>query len=161
MAASPNATASSGSDGSYVTTGYGGATGKGVPSTLGFKTSSAPDVGSFKLTPGGKALDRTWGENGILAIQSEGAGQPTTEDRTRALVAVADGRTVQVGRYGGNAAVFVVTPQGRLDASVDGDGIIQFGHPKIDAQFFNAALSPDGKHVAMTTNASPAGARHR
>ena len=147
------------SDGSYVTTGYGGATGKGVPSTLGLKTSTAPDVGSFKLTPGGTALDKTWGNNGILAIQSEGAGQPTTEDRTRGLVALADDRTVQVGRYGGIAAVFVATPQGRLDTSVDGDGIIQLGHPKVDAQFFSVKLAPDGKHVAVTTSASPGGAR--
>lgn len=147
------------SDGSYVTTGYGGATGKGVPSSLGLETSTAPDVGSFKLTPGGTALDRTWGNNGILAIQSEGAGQPTTEDRTRGLVPLSDDRTVQVGRYGGNAAIFVVTPRGQLDTSVDGDGIIQLGHPKIDAQFFNVALSADGKHVAATTNASAGGAR--
>ena len=36
------------SDGSYVTTGYGGATGEGVASTLGFKTTEAPDIVSFR-----------------------------------------------------------------------------------------------------------------
>ena len=92
-------------------------------------------------------------------IQSEGKGQPTDEERGRALVVLPDDRTVQVGRYGGNAAAYVFTADGQLDTTVDGDGIIELGHPIIDSQFFNAVASPDGTRIAMTTNANAAGAR--
>jgi hypothetical protein len=92
-------------------------------------------------------------------VQSEGQGRPTAEDRGRHLVALADDRTVQVGRYGGNPAIFVFTPDGRLDAGEDGDGILEMGHPTIGAQFFQAALSPDGRRIAATTSNDEGGAR--
>ena len=72
------------SDGSYVTTGYGGATAEGTASTLGFKTTEAPDIVSFKVV--GTALDTTYGQDGQAAIQSEGLGLPTAEDRGRNVV---------------------------------------------------------------------------
>ena len=50
-------------------------------------------------------------------------------------------------------------PRGQLDASVSDDGIIELPHDGLDAQFFGARLSPDGKRVALTTNTNAAGAR--
>ena len=75
------------------------------------------------------------------------------------MIALPDDRTVQAGRYGGNAAVYVFDAKGQLDATQDGGGVIQLGHPTIGGQFFNAALSPDGKRIALTTSADPRGAR--
>jgi uncharacterized delta-60 repeat protein len=145
------------SDGSYVTTGYGQATEEEVASTLGYATSMAQDVVTFRID--GNALSTAWGNDGTQAIQSEGRGQPTSEDRSREVVALADDRTLHVGRYGGNPAVYVVTPDGQVDTAQDGDGIIELGHPTINSQFFAAALSPDGMRVALTTNANNNGAR--
>ncbi|MEO6013135.1 MAG: delta-60 repeat domain-containing protein [Devosia sp.] len=144
-------------DGSYVTTGYGEATAEGKPSTLGYKSSLGPDLVSFKVL--GDKLDPTYGNNGTLALQSEGAGQPTNEERGRNIVGLADGRTLHVGRYGGNAAVYVLTAAGQLDDAVGEHGIIKLGHPSVDGQLFSAALSSDGKHIAATTSNSPGGAR--
>jgi uncharacterized delta-60 repeat protein len=145
------------SDGSYVTTGYGAATAEGVASTLGFKTTEKQDVVTFRVTRTG--LDTAWGEDGLQAIQSEGAGRPTAEDRGRMALALPDDRTVQVGRYGGVAAAFVVDTSGQLDTAVSDDGIIELPHDGIDSQFFGAKLSPDGKRIALTTNNNKAGAR--
>jgi hypothetical protein len=144
-------------DGGYVTTGYGGATATGGTSTLGYLTTLAPDLVTFKVS--GAGIDMAWGNNGTQAIQSEGKGQPTNEERGRAIVGLPDGRVVEVGRYGGNAAAYVFTADGQLDTTVDADGIIQLGHPTINSQFFNAVLSPDGTRIAMVTNANAAGAR--
>jgi hypothetical protein len=66
---------------------------------------------------------------------------------------------VQVGRFGGTAAAFVFTPNGVLDVTVDGDGVIELADANIDAQFYNVAVSPDGKRIAATTNAHAKGAR--
>jgi len=145
------------SDGSYVTTGYGGATGEGTASTLGFKTTEAPDIVSFRVV--GKALDTNWGQGGNMAIQSEGAGKPTAEDRGRLLVALPDDRTMHVGYYGGTPAAAVLDTSGKLDTSVSEDGIIELPNDTVSAQFFGAAVAPDGKHVALTTNNNEAGAR--
>ena len=145
------------SDGSYVTTGYGGATGEGVASSLGFKTTEAPDVVTFRVT--GTGLDTGWGTGGAQAVQSEGAGLTSAEDRGRTALTLAGDRTLQVGRYGGIPAAFVFDTSGQLDASVSDDGIIELPSDAIDAQFFGAALSPDGKHVALTTNNHASGAR--
>ncbi len=144
-------------DGTYVTTGYGGATRNEGTSTLGYQTTLGPDLVTFHVVEGG--LDSGWGRNGAQSIQSEGLGQPTNEERARAVVALSDDRTVHAGRFGGNAAVYVFTPDGQLDTSEDGDGIIQLGHPTNNAQFFNAVLSADGTRIAVTTNANAAGAR--
>lgn len=145
------------SDGTYVTVGYGGATANGRASSLGYATTAAPDLVAFKATETG--LDLAFGNNGTVAVQSEGRGQPTNEERGRALAVLPDDRIVEVGRYGGNAAAFVLLPNGRLDTTVGQDGVILLPHPVVNAQFFTAALSPDGAHVAMTTNANAAGAR--
>lgn len=144
-------------DGSYITTGYGEATAEGGESSLGYESSQGPDVVSFKVTATG--LDTAYGNGGTQAIQSEGKGQPTAEDRGRNLVGLADGRTVHVGRFGGNAAVYVLNADGQLDETQGDHGVIKLGHPTIDAQFFGAALSADGKHIAVTTNANAVGAR--
>lgn len=148
------------STGAYVTTGYGNATGADTPSTLGFETSLAQDVVSFRAD-GGTAtdVDTGWGSNGSLAIQSEGKGFPSNEDRGRHLVTLPDDRTVHIGRFGGVPAAFVVTAGGAPDASVFGDGVIELPSDTIDSQFFGVALSADGKRVAMTTNSNANGAR--
>jgi uncharacterized delta-60 repeat protein len=145
------------SDGSYVTTGYGAATGEGVASTLGFKTTEAPDVVTFRVT--GDGLDTAWGNDGLQAIQSEDTGRPTAEDRGRHAIALPDDRTLHVGRFGGIPTVFVLDKTGQLDTSVSEDGILELPHDGLDAQFFGAKLSPDGKRVALTTNTNAAGAR--
>ena len=95
----------------------------------------------------------------MQAIQSEGTGRPTAEDRGRNALTLPGDRTLQVGRYGGIPAAFVLDAEGRLDATVSDDGIIELPYDGLDAQFFGAKLSPDGKHVALTTNTDAAGAR--
>jgi uncharacterized delta-60 repeat protein len=136
------------STGSYVTTGYGGATttGSGI-STLGYLTTQAQDVVTFRVS-GGTAtnVDTTWANQGHLAIQSEGKGKPTNEDRGRHLVVLADDRVIEVGRYGGIPAAFVLNANGGLN------GILELPNA-INSQFFGAALSQDGSRMAMTTNA--------
>ena len=145
------------SDGTYVTNGYGAATAEGVASTHGFKTTEAPDVVSFRVNADG--LDASWGQNGLQAIQSEGTGRPTAEDRGRNALTLPGDRTLHVGRYGGIPAAFVLDAEGKLDSSVSGDGIVELPHDGLDAQFFGARLSPDGKRVALTTNTNAGGAR--
>jgi uncharacterized delta-60 repeat protein len=145
------------SDGSYVTAGYGAATAEGAASSHGFKTTEAPDVVSFHIVGGD--LDPAWGKDGLQAIQSEGTGRPTAEDRARMAVALPGDRILQAGRYGGVPAVLVLDSSGQLDTSVSDDGILELPNAGIDAQFFGARLSADGKHVALTTNSNKAGAR--
>ncbi len=145
------------SDGSYVTTGYGAATGEGVASSFGFKTTEAQDVVTFKVT--GTGLDTAWGQDGRQAIQSEGTGRPTAEDRGRQALTLPGDRILQVGRFGGIPAAFVLDASGQLDPSAGEDGIIELPNDTLDAQFFGAALSPDGKRIALTTNAHASGAR--
>ena len=160
-------------DGSYVTTGYGGATAITTPptaSTLGYASTLQADFVSFRVQSGG--LVPTWGGKNVggVAVQSEGKSRPTNEDRGRAVIRLADDRTVHVGRYGGNSAVFVFDPTGTLDKRADvgaseaagaasGDGILELTNPTVAAQFFAAAASADGKLVATTTNADDNGAR--
>ena len=48
---------------------------------------------------------------------------------------------------------------GKLDTTVSGDGILELPNDTVTAQFFGAAVSPDGKHVALSTNNNKAGAR--
>lgn len=145
------------SNGDYVTTGYGLATALEGTSTLGYRTSEAPDVVPFRVS--GMMFDTSWANGGTQAVQSEGQGQPTSEDRGRDMVILADGRTVHAGRYGGVPAIFVFTTAGQLDAGVDEDGIIELPNETTSAQFFNIALSPDGSRLAATTNNDAAGAR--
>jgi uncharacterized delta-60 repeat protein len=145
------------SDGSYVTTGYGGATGEGTASTLGYKTTEAPDIVSFKVV--GNALDTTYGQSGQAAVQSEGFGLASAEDRGRIVLALPGDRTLHVGRFGGVPAAVVLTSAGQLDTTVSGDGILELPNEALNAQFFGAAVSPDGKHIALSTNNDKAGAR--
>ncbi len=145
------------SDGSYVTTGYGGATGEGVASSLGFKTTEAPDIVSFKVTADG--LDTSYGSDGQVAVQSEGLGLTSAEDRGRLLVALPDDRTLHVGYVGGIPSAVVLDADGQLDTSVSEDGIIELPNDTVGAQFFGAAVSPDGSQIALSTNNNKAGAR--
>lgn len=148
------------STGSYVTTGYGGATGDATTSTLGYATTLAQDLVSFRgRGTGATFVDSSWANTGTQAVQSEGRGRPTNEDRGRQIVVLPDDRTLHVGRFGGIAAVAVLTADGALDTTEGGDGIIELGHPSIDSQFFNAVLSADGSQVALTTNSNDNGAR--
>lgn len=148
------------SSGSYVTTGYGRATGADTPSSLGYLTTESVDVVAFRVLAGAATdVDTSWGNTGQLAIQSEGKGFPTSEDRGRHLVVLPDDRSIQVGRFGGVPAAFVLTADGQPDESVFGDGVIELPSDVVDSQFFGAALSADGKRVAMTTNNNANGAR--
>ncbi len=148
------------SSGSYVTTGYGRATGADTPSSLGYLSSVAQDLVSFRVLGGTAAdVDTGWGNTGELAIQSEGKGFPSSEDRGRHLVVLPDDRSIQVGRFGGVPAAFVLTADGQPDQSVFGDGIIELPSDVVDSQFFGAALSADGKRVALSTNSNANGAR--
>lgn len=147
---------------SYVEAGYGGATGAGFESSFGFESYEAQDVVVFRTSAGlADSQDLTFGDgvSGSAVIQSEGKGFPTSEDRGRHMVVLPDGRTVVVGRYGGVPAAFVLTIDGQPDTGVFGDGIIELSNPAVSAQFFGAALSPDGSRVAMSTNYDENGAR--
>lgn len=146
------------SDGSYVTTGYGRATGEEIPSTLGFLSAVQQDVVTFRVN--GTALDTSWGINGNQAFQSEGEeGRESYEERGRHMTILNDDRTVQVGRYGGTAAIYVVGSDGLLDTSVDDDGIIELGNDTIASQFYAVASNADGSRVAVSTNEDENGAR--
>ena len=112
---------------------------------------------SFKVL--GKSIDKSYGTDGHAVVQSEGLGLATAEDRGRLLVALPGDRTLHVGRFGGSPAAVVLTSNGQLDTSVSGDGIIELPNDALNAQFFGAAVSPDGKHVALSTNNDKAGAR--
>lgn len=161
------------SDNSYVTTGYGGATAVTTPptaSTLGYQSTLQPDLVSFRVQSGGLVAAYGGKNIGGLAVQSEGKGRPTNEERGRAVVRLDGDRTVHVGRYGGSPAVYVFDQTGTLDTKADvgateatgaasGDGILELTNSVIAAQFFGAAASADGKLVATTTNADDNGAR--
>lgn len=145
------------SDGSYVTTGYGGATGEATPSTLGYKTTEASDLVAWKIR--GKELDATFGANGNAVVQSEGLGKNSAEERGRRLVVLPGDRTLHAGRFGGLPAVYALDASGKLDTTVSEDGILELPSDVLNAQFFGAVVSPDGKNVALSTNNDKAGAR--
>lgn len=148
------------SDGSYVTTGYGGATAEGVASTLGLQTTVGPDIVSFKVK--GSELDQSFGSNGNAVAQSEGStveGLKSNEERGRLAVGLPGDRTLHVGFFGGVPAAVVLDAAGKFDTTVSEDGILTLPNDTIASQFFGAAVAPDGKHVALSTNNSKAGAR--
>lgn len=147
------------SDGDYVTTGYGAATGGAdTPSTLGFERTQAQDLVTFRVEDG--ELDTDWGRNGNQVLQSEGVdGRASYEERGRQIVALSDDRIVQVGFFAGIPAIYVLTSEGDLDVRVDGDGILEFPSTQVVQQFFNVAVSPDGKRLAVTTSTDVNGAR--
>lgn len=140
-------------DGRYVTTGYGRATAANMTSKFGYATSDGPDLVSFAVKKDGTAVDTGWGIEGTRAIQSEEMGLAGTEDRGRDLVAIEDGRTVQVGRFGVGPAVFVVTPDGQLDPRSGDKGVISYTpFATTPSHFFAVAKSPDGKQLAAATS---------
>lgn len=147
---------------SYVMAGYGGATGSGFESSFGHQSYVAQDMVAFRTSTGvSTSQDLSFGDgvSGSAVFQSEGKGFPSSEDRGRHLVVLPDGRTVVVGRFGGVPAAYVLTIDGQPDTGVFGDGIIELSNPSVSAQFFGAALSPDGTRVAMSTNYDANGAR--
>lgn len=145
---------------SYVTAGYGGATAADTISTLGYETTLAQDIVSFRVSSGLAAdVDMSYGNTGHQAIQSEGLGFPSNEDRGRHIVVLPDDRAIIVGRFGGNAAAVVLTTDGQPDTQVFGDGVIELPHDTIGAQFFGVALSESGNRVALSTNNDANGAR--
>lgn len=146
--------------GSYVTAGYGGATGPDRTSSFGYESYVAQDMVAFRTSTGtSDSFDTTFGNSGHTVIQSEGKGFPSSQDRGRHMVVLPDDRTVVVGYYGNVPAAFVLDIDGAPDTTVFGDGIIELGHDTVSSQFFGAALSPEGNRVAMTTNYNENGAR--
>lgn len=146
------------SDGSWVTTGYGGATAEATASTLGFKTTEAPDLVSFRVA--GKDLSTDWGSNGSAVVQSEGLTDlVSAEERGRNLVLLPGDRTLHVGYFGGIPSAVVLDAKGQLDTTVSEDGILALPNDTVSAQFFGAVVAPDGKHVALSTNNNAGGAR--
>ncbi|MEM9314607.1 MAG: hypothetical protein AAGA95_08265 [Pseudomonadota bacterium] len=147
---------------SYVIVGYCEATSRDstTGSSFGYEISERQDMCAFRVSSGtSEAIDMSYGNMGTVIVQSEGQGFPTSEDRGRHIVILPDDRVVIGGRYGGNAAAFVLTADGALDTRVGGDGIVELGDSPVSSQFFGIALSPDGTRVALSTNTSDAGAR--
>jgi uncharacterized delta-60 repeat protein len=139
--------------GRLITTGYGRATGTDKTSTYGYATSDGPDLVSFAVKADGSGIDTAWGNKGTRAIQSEEHGLDGTEDRGRDLVALSDGRVVQVGRFGVSPAIFVLTPDGELDEAQGEKGIFSYTpFETTPSHFFGVALSKDGKHIAAATS---------
>ncbi len=145
------------SSGAYVTTGYGAATDSGTPSTLGYETTEAQDLVTFRVANG--AVDTSWGNDGTQVLQSEGTSTPKKQERGRHIAVLNDDRTVQVGYDAEVPAIYVLTPDGDLDSSVDGDGILELPSATIPQQFFAVAVSPDGKRIAASTSTDANGAR--
>jgi uncharacterized delta-60 repeat protein len=162
------------SDGSLVTPGYGRATAAGVMSSMGYATTDAVDLVSFKLTPTG-TLDTSYAFDGALAIQSEEqhAGLDT-EDRGRDLVVLRDDRVIQVGKFGPYPSIFVVKPDGSPDITAGLGGRFEYAPmvraadptamPPVTAitttsQFFTVELSPNGQSIVAVTNNHELGVR--
>jgi uncharacterized delta-60 repeat protein len=162
------------STGRFVTTGYGRATAANKASTLGWATTVGVDMVSigFTIATAGGSPDLTFGSESTFAVQSEGLGNLSTEDRGRNVVALADDRLVFAGRLGDYPAIFVATADGELDATAGGIGAGPDGTDTIDGaytypalnplagapNFYGLAVSPDGKRVAATTSNHPDGA---
>lgn len=139
----------SNSTGALVTTGYG---------VSNFDTTTAEnDLVSFAVL--GDGLDLNFGGNasdalfGSAAVQSEGDpnagfGVRPYRENGRDIVVLGDDRTIHVGCYDDAAAIFVLTADGKLDASVgNGTGRLQYSYP---SPFFKAAISADGTRIAAT-----------
>jgi uncharacterized delta-60 repeat protein len=162
------------STGRFVTTGYGRATAANTASTLGWATTDAVDMVSIAFTTAeaGGAPDTTFGSSSTFAVQSEGLGNVSTEDRGRDVIALADDRLVFAGRLGDYPAIFVATADGELDSNAGGLGAGPNGTDTIEGaytypalspvagapNFYQVAVSPDGKRIAATTSNHPDGA---
>ena len=144
------------STGTLVTTGYG-------VSNFDVQTTEN-DLVSFAVQ--GDGLDVEFGGNkandaaffGSFAVQSEGDpnagfGARPYRDNGRDLVVLSDNRTVQVGCYDDAAAIFVVTPDGKLDSNVgQGTGRLQYSYP---SPFFKVAASANQSLLAATASSRP------
>jgi uncharacterized delta-60 repeat protein len=161
------------SDGSLVTTGYGRATAAGVPSSMGYMTTDAVDLVSFKLTGTG-AIDTGFAYEGALAIQSEEFHPGVdTEDRGRDLVVLPDDRVIQVGKFGPYPAIFVLKPDGSFDETAGLGGRFEYtplvraadpnAMPPVTAlttsHFFTIEASSNGRSVVAVTNNHELGVR--
>jgi hypothetical protein len=70
-----------------------------------------------------------------------------------------DDRVVAAGRFGIGPAIFVLTPDGEMDAGVGTNGRLIYD-PLVDtvtptnptSHFFRVVLSPDGTRIAATTS---------
>lgn len=125
------------SDGRYVTTGYGRS-----------EASGQVNLVSFGFSPAG-ALDTTYGTNG--AFQFDLAGD---NDRGRNVIALPDNRLVMVGTAIPGAAsedamVMMLGPNGAPDTSFAAAGYQLLDYGGIDEEYFGAALSPNGKTLAV------------
>jgi uncharacterized delta-60 repeat protein len=139
------------SSGRYVTTGYGRATVANGSSSYGWETTEEVDLVSFGLLPGG--IDTTFGNEGTLAIQSEGLNLGSTEERGRDLVVLPDDRVVFAGRFGTDPALMVITPDGELDPGVGEEGRFQYEPLSgTTSHFYGIAVSADGTRVVAGTN---------
>lgn len=133
----------------YVTTGYG--------RSYAFTETKQNDLVSFRTD--GSSLDASWGALGTLAVQSEvdkaaGLGTTAFRDTGRHLVALEDGRTVQVGGYDDFAAIYVVDKNGKLDAGSGNGGILRY---PVSGAFYGVARSADGKRIAAATQTPTGG----
>lgn len=146
------------SSGRIVTTGYGRATGTGIPSTLGYEISAAQDAVNFGVLPEG--LDATFGDDGQWAIQSEAVpGASLKEERGRDLVVLPDQRVVYAGRFDVGPALMIGRKNGGYDETVGDDlsGRFQYTSTTAGLNFYSVALSHDGTRVAAATNGAAEG----
>jgi uncharacterized delta-60 repeat protein len=123
--------------GAYVTTGYGRPGGEGTV-----------DMVSLRFTADG-VLDPTWGTAGVVQVDLIGEN-----DRGRNLLVLPDDRVVIVGTatpasINTDALVLLLSPQGALDPSFDGDGVKLYDFGGSDEQFYAVALAPSGNWVAV------------
>jgi hypothetical protein len=149
-------------NGRLITTGYGSATGGGFMSSFGYAQTAGPDLVSFAYTANGKAMDASWGNDGLFVGQSEGTPLLTRfEERGRDMALLADQRLVYVGNYGEEPAIYVTTPDG--DFEPENNVGVRFSYPALPlngtstAHFFRVVVSPDGSRIAASTSQSTAG----
>jgi uncharacterized delta-60 repeat protein len=143
--------------GNWISSGPGEATAAETPSSLGFKTATANDVVAVAFDK--KGLRTDWGKGGFQVVQSEGTSAKDPHEEIADAVMLPDGRSVSVGLYGAAPAAIVLKPDGSLDTSVSGDGIIELPNEKVKSGFNAAFLSPDGKRIAIASDVDEKGAR--
>lgn len=119
-------------NGKYVTVGYGRAA-----------ASGKVDLVSFRYGADG-ALDTTWGQNGILAVDLVGG-----DERGRNMAVHPDGRVFLVGSGTPttgqiDAMVTQLSPNGALDPQLNALGYKLFSFDRPEEAFFGVALSPTG-----------------
>ena len=129
----------------YVTTGYGRSAAMGPV-----------DMVSFRYTAAG-ALDTTWGANGIVTLDLIG-----DNDRGRNILTLPDNRILVVGTASKaamteDALVAILSANGVLDPSFDGEGHKLYEFGGTDEEFYGLALSPAKNWVAATGYRAGAG----